>query len=178
MSKIPDLTNEPTDVADNDWFYLWDASTPANPDAKVAGSTLRKSMADLSAATVVALADDDRIPVWDVSDPVNPRKFTTPTALRPAGAKVTNQFRYDNIITIPALAAGAEDVAPITIGGVAVGDHVVFNPKGALPANLGIMSARVSAADTVQVRFRNFGGGAFVSAPLNCVALVIRSVIP
>lgn len=176
MTKIPDLTNEITDIADGDLFYGWDVSTPASPDSKVTGATMRKSMADLSAATVVALADDDRIPVWDVS--LGERRYATPASLRPAGAKVTNQFRYDGIITIPALAAGAEDVAPITIVGAAVGDHVVFNPKDALPANLGIMSVRVSAADTVQVRFRNFGGGAFVSAPLNCVALVIRSAAP
>lgn len=178
MTKIPDLTNTITDVADGDLFYGWDVSVPGNPDSKVTGAVLRKSMADLSAATVVTLADDDRIPVWDVSDPINPRKYTTPASLRPAGAKITNHFRYDSIITIPALAAGAEDVANITVTGAVIGDHVVFNPKDALPSGLGIMAVRVSAAETVQVRFRNFGGSAFVSAPLNCTALVIRSVAP
>ncbi|SCX02643.1 hypothetical protein [Agrobacterium rosae] len=147
MTKIPDLTNEITDIADNDWLYLWDASTPANPDAKASGSTLRKAMADLSAAAAVTLADNDRIPVWDVS--LSERRYATPALLRSNKAKVTNQFRYDGIITIPALADGAEDVAPITIVGVAVGDHVVFNPKDALPANLGIMAVRVSTGDTV-----------------------------
>ncbi|KQO80228.1 hypothetical protein [Rhizobium sp. Leaf262] len=135
-------------------------------------------MPDLSAATAVTLADNDRIPVWDVSDPVNPRKYATPTSLRSAGVKVTNQFRYDGVITIPALAASAGDVATIAVAGAASGDHLVFNPKDALPANLGITAVRVSNADTVQVCFRNFGGSAFVSAPLNCVALVIRSAAP
>lgn len=41
MSKLPDLTNEVTEIADNDYIYVWDASTPDNPDAKAMGAKLR-----------------------------------------------------------------------------------------------------------------------------------------
>ena len=125
-----------------------------------------------------ALADGDLFYVVDVSTPSAPDKKIPASKVRPAGSKITNYLRYDSNITIPALAAGAEDTATITVTGAAVGDHVIFNPKDALPAGVGIMSSRVGAADTVHVRFRNFGSSAFVSAPLACVVLVARSVAP
>lgn len=122
------------------------------------------------------LADADYFYVVDASTPATPDKKAPFSKVRPAGARITNHLRYDANITIPALAAGAEGLATITVTGARVGDHVVFNLKDLLPADLAITLCRVSAVNTVQVRFRNFGAGAFASAPLACTASVSRSI--
>lgn len=123
-----------------------------------------------------SLADNDVLYVWDASSPSTPDKKITGLKLRPAGAKITNYLRYESIIIIPAINAATEGSATIAIAGAAVGDHVVFNMQDALPADLGIMSVRVSAANTVQVRFRNLHTVTnYVGGTLACLALVIRS---
>ncbi|ASY64435.1 hypothetical protein SJ05684_c30660 [Sinorhizobium sojae CCBAU 05684] len=97
--------------------------------------------------------------------------------LRPAGSKITHYLRYESTIVIPAINAATEGSAAITVAGAAVGDHVVFNMRDALPADLGITSVRVSAVDTVQVRFRNFHtANNYAGGTLACDALVIRSI--
>ncbi len=125
-----------------------------------------------------ALADGDLFYVADVSNPAAPDRKVPWSKMKPAGVLITNHFRYDGSITIPTIAAGAEGTATIGVPGAAIGDHVVFNPNDSLPSNLGIMAVRVSAADVVSVRFRNFGGGSFASAPMACIALISRSAFP
>ncbi|MDI7862520.1 hypothetical protein MRS76_11165 [Rhizobiaceae bacterium n13] len=128
---------------------------------------------------VPALADNDWIYVFDVSNPSDPDGKMLGSKLRPAGAKISNYLRFEGTVTIPGLAAGVEDDATISVPGAQVGDHVVFNLSANLPADLAITYVRVSAADTVLVRFRNlhassgYGGG----SPA-CTALVIRSIDP
>ena len=122
-----------------------------------------------------ALADGDLFYVADVSNPGAPDRKVPWSKMKPAGARIINQLRYDGSITIPTMAAGAEGTASITVPGAAIGDHVVFNPNESIASNLGIMAVRVSAADTVAVRFRNFGGSSFTSVPMACIALVSRS---
>lgn len=124
-----------------------------------------------------ALADNDYLYVWDASTPATPDKKLPGSKLRPAGAKVTNYLRFASAITIPAIAAASEQSATIAVPGALVGDHVVFNMQDPLPADLAVTVARVSTADTVQVRFRNLHtANAYAGAALNCTALVIRSV--
>lgn len=126
-----------------------------------------------------AVADNDVFYVSDASTPGAPDKKVPFSKIRPSGAKITNNFRYAGNITIPAINAATEGSATISVTGVAVGDHVVFNMRDALPADLGIMSARVSAADTVQVRFRNLHtANNYAGGTLACDALVMRSVAP
>lgn len=122
-----------------------------------------------------ALADGDLFYVADVSNPGAPDRKVRFSQMVPAGAKITNHFRYDGNITIPTIAAGAEGTATITVNGAQTGDHVVFNPNASLASDIGITAVRVSAANTVAVRFRNFGGSSFTSAAIACVALVSRS---
>lgn len=122
-----------------------------------------------------ALADGDLFYVADVSNPGTPDRKVPWSKMKPAGVRITNRLRYDGPITIPTIAAGAEGTATINVPGAAVGDHVVFNPNESLASNLGIMAVRVSAADIVSVRFRNFGGGSFTTVAMACVALVSRS---
>lgn len=122
-----------------------------------------------------ALADNDVLYVADASSPGAPDKKVPWSKMKPAGVRIGAQYRYDGDITIPTISAGAEGTGTITVPGVQPGDHVVFNPNAALASDLGIMAVRVSAADTISVRFRNFGGSSFVSAALACVALVMRA---
>lgn len=122
-----------------------------------------------------ALADGDLFYVADVSNPGAPDRKVPYSKMVPAGAKITNHFRYDGNITIPTIAAGSEGTATITVNGTQPGDHVLFNPNASLASDLGITAVRVSAANTVAVRFRNFGGSSFTSADIACVALVSRS---
>lgn len=125
------------------------------------------------------LADNDLLYVWDASSPGAPDKKITGLKMRPPGAKITNYLRYAGNITIPAINAGVEASATITVTGAAVGDHVIFNMQAALPADLAITTFRVSAADTVQVRFRNLhASNNYAGAALACTALVIRSIVP
>ncbi|WP_210338994.1 hypothetical protein [Ensifer sp. ENS04] len=126
-----------------------------------------------------AVADNDTFYVSDASTPGAPDKKVPFSKIRPAGAKMTSLLRYESTITIPAINAATEGSATIAVAGAAVGDHVVFNMRDALPADLGIMSVRVSAADTVQVRFRNLhAANNYAGGVLACDALVIRSIIP
>ncbi|MBY3162129.1 hypothetical protein HFO65_15975 [Rhizobium laguerreae] len=126
-----------------------------------------------------ALADTDYFYVVDASDPSNPDKKVPRVKMRPAGSIISTYFRYAANITIPAIAAATEQETTISVPGAAVGDHVLFNMQDALPANLGVTMVRVSAADTVQVRFRNLHtANAYAGAALLCVALVIRSIVP
>lgn len=126
-----------------------------------------------------ALADNDVFYVWDASTPGAPDKKAPFSKIRPPGARITNYLRYESTITIPAINAATEGSATIAVVGAAVGDHVVFNIRDALPADLGITSVRVSAADTVQVRFRNLHtANNYAGGSLACDALVIRSITP
>lgn len=161
-------------LAEGDLFYARDVSDALSPDKKVTTAQVRQAVLDLSSLSAVSLTDADRIPVFDANEPSTPR-YTTPAELRPAGAKITNHLRYAGNITIPAIAAGAEAAATITVNGAGLGDHVVFNASAALPAGLGVMAVYVSAASTVTVRFRNFSGAQIASADLACVALTSRS---
>lgn len=174
MTKITEK-DEIDALADNDLLYARDASDPSNPDKKVTGSKLRNFTADLSTALVATPADDDRVGLWDVSDSASPRKYLAFSAFRPAGDKVTHHFRFAGNITIPAMAAGVENDATITVPGAVTGDHAIFNIQP--PANIAVMSAWVSANDTLSIRFRNLhASSAYAGGNVACVALVSRSV--
>jgi hypothetical protein len=123
-----------------------------------------------------ALADNDLLYIWDASTPGAPDKKITGAKMRPDGAKITNYLRNAANITIPAINAGTEGSATVAVAGALVGDHVVFNMQDALPADLAVTMVRVSAADTVQVRFRNLhSSNNYAGGILACTILVIRS---
>lgn len=134
-------------------------------------------MTDISSLTQIdSLADNDFLYVRDASTPSDPDKKIAGSQLRPPGSKVTNYFRYAGAIVLPAIAAGVEADVTIAVTGAVVGDHALFNLQDALPANLIICYSRVSAADTVQVRFRNLHASTgYAGGSLLCTALVIRT---
>lgn len=84
------------------------------------------------------LADPDLFYVRDASDPSNPDKKVPFSKIRPAGARITNDYRFSASITIPNLAAGAEADASIVVSGAAIGDHVVFNVEP--PASIAVLA--------------------------------------
>lgn len=129
-------------------------------------------------ALIDAIADNDLIYVRDVSSSSAPDKRATASQLRPPGARITNYLRFVGNIAVPAMAASVEGSATIAVPGAQAGDHVVFNMQDALAADLIIGSVRVSADDTVSVRFRNMSSSvAYAGASLACTALVIRSAV-
>lgn len=123
-----------------------------------------------------ALADNDLLYVWDASTPGAPDKKLPASKVRPTGAVLTNAIRYAGNIVLPAINAGTESSVTISVPGAVAGDHVVFNMQDALPADLAITTVRVSAADTVSIRFRNLHASSnYAGGTLLCTALVIRS---
>lgn len=136
-------------------------------------------MTNVTALTEIdAIADNDVLYIWDASAPSAPDKKIPGQKLRPAGSKISNYFRFDGSIAIPALAAGVEGDATIAVAGAAVGDHVQFNLQAAPPANIAILATWV-IADVVGVRFRNTHASvAYAGGSVACVALVTRSTAP
>jgi hypothetical protein len=122
-----------------------------------------------------AIADGDLLYVRDVSDPSDPDKKTPFSKLRPSGNRITHNFRFAGNVAIPALAAGVEGDATVTVTGAVVGDHASFNIQP--PASIAVLASWVSANDTLSVRFRNVhASSAYAGGSVACVALVSRSV--
>lgn len=63
----------------------------------------------------------------------------------------------------------------VTISGALVGDVIVMSPPASLEAGLCASGARVSAADTVQVRLCNVTAGAVDGAALTWSYVIIRA---
>lgn len=121
------------------------------------------------------IADSDLIYVRKVSSPSNPDRRAPFSKVRPSGNRITHNFRFAGNIAIPALAAGVEGDATITVTGAVAGDHVSFNIQP--PANIAVLSSWVSANDTVSVRFRNLHpSSAYAGGAVACVTLVSRSI--
>lgn len=136
-------------------------------------------MTSVTALTEIdAIADNDVLYVWDASAPSDPDKKVSGSKLRPSGSKITNYYRYSGAVTIPALAAGVEANATISVPGAIAGDHVQFNLLVAPPANIAIL-AFWAAADLVAIRFRNLhASNAYAGDSVTCSALVTRSAAP
>lgn len=120
------------------------------------------------------LADADLFYVRDASEPTNPDKKVPWSKMKPNGVRTTHQFRYEGLLTVPAMAPQTDANAAMFVGGARVGDHVVFNMMP--PANIAILACAVTGNDTVVVRFRNtHASNAFMVTDVNCVALVSRT---
>ncbi len=121
------------------------------------------------------VADNDLFYARDVSAPSDPDKRVPFSKIRPAGNRVTHNFRFAGNVAIPALAAGVEGDANITVTGAVVGDHAMFNLQP--PTNIAVLAFWVSANNTLTVRFRNtHASSAYAGGNVACVALVSRSV--
>lgn len=79
---------------------------------------------------------------------------------------------YSVTLDPASIGATSEDTQTFTVTGLSTNDIIFLNPP-ALNAGIGIMYYRVSAADTLQIRFRNFTGGSvdIASATWNIIAI-------
>ena len=73
------------------------------------------------------------------------------------------------------LAANSSAETELTIAGAASGDIIVFNVPASLEAGLAFSGARVSAADTVQLRLSNVTGIAVDGASRTWSYMIIRA---
>ena len=125
---------------------------------------------------VDVVSDEDFFYIYDTSMPLSPDRKVPGSKMRPAGARISRYLRYEGNIALPALAAGAEAAATISLAGALPGDNVIFNLAALNPGNIAIIGVAVTASDVVSVMFRNtHASAAYAGAALPCMALVIRS---
>lgn len=90
-------------------------------------------------------------------------------------AKSITQIIQGTVAIDPAsLGAATSAETAVTISGAATGDIVVMNVPPALEVGLVFSGARVSAANTVQVRLSNITAGAIDGANLTWGYLIVR----
>jgi hypothetical protein len=65
----------------------------------------------------------------------------------------------------------------VTITGAATGDIVIMNPPASLETGLAYSGARVSAADTVQVRLTNVTGSGVDGSSRSWAYLILRPTV-
>ena len=88
------------------------------------------------------------------------------------GATVTSVLTAASTINFPEIAAGAtSDSSGITVTGAAVGDAVMVGVPAAIEAGI-VVTAYVSAADTVKVRAANV-----TASPINPASGSFRVVV-
>jgi hypothetical protein len=76
-----------------------------------------------------------------------------------AGGSLIKRITYGTVAVDPAnIGAQASAETAVTITGVAAGDVVMFFPPASLESGLTLSAARVSGADTVQLRLSNVTG--------------------
>lgn len=66
---------------------------------------------------------------------------------------------YSESLNPASIGANSESTQTFTITGLSINDIIYLTPP-ALDAGIGIMYYRASATDTLQIRYRNFTGGA------------------
>jgi trimeric autotransporter adhesin len=74
----------------------------------------------------------------------------------------------------PSLAVGSVGESTYTVPGLRTGDFVFINPSASLAGGLGIIAARVSASDTLALRFSNDTAGAINPPEQTFTLLVVR----
>lgn len=87
------------------------------------------------------------------------------------GAKTTKAVVTQNIASV---AAGASSVETFTVTGAGTTGAVSVSPQNALPDGLIISYARVSATNTVEVKFRNETGAAIDPASMDWYISVVE----
>ena len=90
------------------------------------------------------------------------------------GTTWTGTIRTTQIIDIPLISPGAGYTQSFTVTGAVVGSSVTISPTNALDNGLIISWARVSAADTVEVRFNLLYGTAIDPTAQNFYVRIIR----
>ena len=77
-------------------------------------------------------------------------------------------------IDLPSIAAGASGVGTATVTGAKTTDVVLITPTADINVELVLQGAKVSAADTIQVRVRNESAGAIDDTARDYAFILIR----
>lgn len=93
-----------------------------------------------------------------------------------SGTQITKIVKGSVAIDLASIGSAAVGEATVTVSGAAVGDAIFFcAPAAGLTAGLGILEARVSAADTVKLRVANLSGGSVDEASKTFDYILFRS---
>lgn len=89
-------------------------------------------------------------------------------------AVLSNILKTSEAFDIPGLAGGATSTAMFTVTNATVNGVVYISPASDLADGIMLASARVSAANTVEVKFSNITAGAIDPANMNFYISVIQ----
>lgn len=93
-----------------------------------------------------------------------------------SGTAITKVLKGTVSVTIPALLTATNADVTVTITGAAAGDLVQVTPlAAAMEANVAIVGAFVSAANTVKVRVANIGAGTLTGSTTNFTYMIVQS---
>ena len=107
-----------------------------------------------------------------VGSPSSTSGGTTPPL--PTNAKITNVQVYTPTLTPASVAANTIAEQTFTVTGLTAADKVIVNPP-AIANSTGIVGARVSATDTLAIRFANTTSGALTPSSGTYTVIAIRS---
>lgn len=167
LKDLPDLASKP---ADAQYLVRSDATTPKEgllSDALMfAGYSKDDEAADLENKTLlgscVVGSSADQVPV-----------SASEIQIGTDGSLITFIAHVRGDVIVPAIADGASGEVAVTVTGAAVTDMAFAQFSEAFIDALK-MQARVTAADTVTLRFTNHSGGAYAGATLEFDVLVMR----
>lgn len=99
---------------------------------------------------------------------------TTSLTIGASGTPVTQMRVYSQTITPAEVAAATVAEQTFTVTGLTTADKVIVNP-GAISNAIGVAGARVSAANTLAVRFVNPTAGALTPTAGTWTVVAVRS---
>ena len=173
MSELIEIDELPEaeSIADADLFVVYVVGAGTNKTRRMTFETLRQlfleqegdgELNELSVTTLEA-GDADVVNLGIQNDMIWADGATISKILRAAPALSPSNIN-----------AGSSEVVTASVPGAEAGDHVVMNIIEELPAGL-LWTARVSAADTVAVKFHNTIGSTINGATYNARILVIKA---
>jgi len=166
LNDLP--TQDPGNVSDDDLLLTWETGAGSSPSRKLTVGNLKADLprtngnADFADVT----ADD----IAATTGTINTLEVATSLTL---GAVITKVLAGALSVTASTLTAGATEDKTATLTGALTTDAVMFSISG-LPAGL-IVSAWVSAADTVTFRIFNATSGSITGAAYTARTVAIRA---
>jgi hypothetical protein len=140
------------------------------------GATLPRAVVDINAtsAMIVPTGTTANRPATGVTGMVRYNTTNGGTLETYNGTEWNGTIRNTQNINVPNIPANNSASVSITVTGATVGSVVYVSPSAALTAGIVIAWARVSAANTVEIRFNNVSGAAINLAAQNFSIRVIQ----
>lgn len=155
-------------VSDDDLLLIWETGAGSSPSRKVTVGSLKSDL-----PRTAGNADFSDVTATDVTattGAINALEVATSLTL---GAAITKVLAGALSVTASTLAAGVTEDKTAALAGALTTDTVMFSISG-LPAGL-IVSAWVSAADTVTFRLFNATSGPITGAAYTARTVAIRA---